>query len=397
MRSSLNNQINITVVGSGYVGMSLSVLLAQQNNVTVFDIDSTKISLINSKQSTIKDNEIDSFMQSKKLFLKGTLCEKEAFLNADYILIATPTNYDPVTDYFDTSSIESVIEKIEKINTHALIIIKSTIPIGYTNSISKKHKNNKIIFSPEFLREGKALHDNLYPSRIVIGDVDKKSKSFASILKKAAKIDCNILYTSSMEAEAIKLFANSYLAMRVAFFNELDSFSIKNELNSKNIIDGISLDKRIGMDYNNPSFGYGGYCLPKDTKQLLSNYKGIPQALIGAIVESNSLRKDFLSKQIMKHKPKVVGVYRLIMKNDSDNFRSSAIQGIMNRLKSHNIKIIIYEPSIDEENNLFDENEIVNNLELFLTKSDIIIANRITDEIKNVKKKIFSRDVYGKD
>ena len=397
MRLSLNNHINITVVGSGYVGMSLSVLLAQHNNVTVFDIDSTKISLINSKQSTIKDNEIDSFMKSKKLFLKGTLCEKEAFSNADYILLATPTNFDPVTNYFDTSSIESVIEKIKKINTSALIVIKSTIPIGYTNSISEKHKNNKIIFSPEFLREGKALHDNLYPSRIVIGAADKKSKAFASILKKAANIDCNILYTSSMEAEAIKLFANTYLAMRVAFFNELDSFSIKNELNSKNIIDGISLDKRIGMEYNNPSFGYGGYCLPKDTKQLLSNYQGIPQALIGAIVESNSLRKDFLSQQIMKHKPKVVGVYRLIMKNDSDNFRSSAIQGIMNRLKRHDIKIIIYEPSIDKDINSFDENEIVNNLELFLKKSYIIIANRVTDEIKNVKKKIFSRDVYGKD
>lgn len=384
----------ITVVGSGYVGMSLAVLLAQHNDVTVLDIDANRVNKINNKQSTVLDSEINQFLTEKTLSLVATLNKEDAYEGANFIIVATPTNYDTNTNYFDTSSVDAVVEDALGFNKKALVVIKSTIPVGHTKSLQERFNTNRVIFSPEFLREGKALNDNLYPSRIIVGSHCEDGKGFASLLKQAAKIiDIETLFTRSTEAEAVKLFANTYLAMRVAFFNELDSYSLENNLDTKSIIDGICLDSRIGNGYNNPSFGYGGYCLPKDTKQLLANYKQVPQTLIEAIVSSNVTRKDFIANEISKMNPKVVGFYRLIMKEGSDNYRFSAIQGIINRIRSKGINVIIYEPSFGEDE--FFGSRIVNNLDEFSSGSDLIVANRVSDEIRHLQHKIFTRDVFG--
>jgi UDPglucose 6-dehydrogenase len=392
--NNLNKKIKITVVGSGYVGMSLAALLAQNNNVIVHDIDVDRVTIINKKQSTIEDEDIKSLFKKKKLLLSATIDKKDAYRNSDFIVVATPTNFDLQSQKFDTDSVDGVVRDALKINKRALIIIKSTIPIGHTESLQKKYQTERVIFSPEFLREGKALYDNLYPSRIIVGGFSNDAKDFSNLLTKAAtKKNIKTIFMRSSEAEAVKLFANSYLAMRVSFFNELDSFSLANNLDTKSIIDGVSYDERIGKGYNNPSFGYGGYCLPKDTKQLVSNFNGISESLVSSIVESNSLRKDFISKEISKLNPKIVGVYRLIMKHGSDNFRFSAIQGIIERIKKSNIKVIIYEPYLD--NNKYDDLEVVNCLDQFKKRSDIIIANRLSSELSDVSEKIFTRDIFG--
>lgn len=384
----------ITIVGSGYVGMSLSVLLAKNNEVTVLDLDKERVDNINKKQSTISDKDIERCLKSEKLSLSGTLDKKMAYKDSNYIIVATPTNYDPLTKRFDTSSVDMVVKDALSFNENALIIIKSTIPFGYTKSIQKKHSTKRIIFSPEFLREGNALKDNLHPSRIIIGSYCDQGKSFAQLLCDAAiKKDIHIMYMDSSEAEAVKLFANTYLAMRVAFFNELDSFSMVKGLDTKNIINGISHDDRIGIGYNNPSFGYGGYCLPKDTKQLLSNFSDIPQTLISAIVTSNSVRKKFIADEILRCKPSVVGVYRLIMKDGSDNFRSSAIQSVMQEIKLKKVEIIIYEPVLKEKN--FEGIKVISSLEEFKRLSSIIILNRNDGLLSDVEDKIFSRDIFG--
>lgn len=385
---------NITVVGSGYVGMSLAVLLAQKNNVVVYDIDSNRVKKINRKESPIDDCDIEEYLTSKKISIKATDKKKVAYKDADYIVIATPTNYDPQLNYFDTSSVENVVGDAIRLNSSSTIVIKSTLPVGYTNFLIKKFKTKRIIFSPEFLREGKALEDNLYPSRIIIGSEEKAGKVFCKLLVDASKKNnVETLFISSTEAEAVKLFANSYLAMRVCFFNELDSYALANKLDSKSIIDGICLDERIGIGYNNPSFGYGGYCLPKDTKQLLANYNSVPQKIIEAIVTSNDTRKEYLSNVIIKSKPKTVGVYRLIMKEGSDNFRDSAIQGIIHRLNENNIEVIIYEPIYKSQK--FNTFEVIQSLKEFKTRSDIIISNRMSKELETVKDKIFTRDIFG--
>jgi UDPglucose 6-dehydrogenase len=384
----------ITVVGSGYVGMSLAALLAQHNDVTVLDIDTNRVNKINNKQSTVLDSEINQFLTEKTLSLVATLNKEDAYEGANFIIVATPTNYDTNTNYFDTSSVDAVVEDALGFNKKALVVIKSTVPVGHTKSLQERFNTNRVIFSPEFLREGKALNDNLYPSRIIVGSHCEEGKGFASLLKQSAKItDIETLFTRPSEAEAIKLFANTYLAMRVAFFNELDSYSLENNLDTKSIIDGICLDSRIGDGYNNPSFGYGGYCLPKDTKQLLANYKQVPQKLIEAIVSSNVTRKDFIANEISKMNPKVVGFYRLIMKEGSDNFRFSAIQGIINRIRSKGINVIIYEPSFGDDE--FFGSRIVNDLDEFSSGSDLIVANRVSDEIRHLQHKIFTRDVFG--
>lgn len=384
----------VTVVGSGYVGMSISVLLAQKNEVKVIDIDPEKVSKINNKVSTINDKDIDSFFLEKKLSIKATESKIDAYKEADFIIVATPTDFKEELNYFDTTLVDEVLNDIININNKAIIVIKSTLPIGHTKKLQKKFNTNRIIFSPEFLREGSALYDNLYPSRIIVGNEHPKSIEFSSILVDAAKKkSICVMHVSSSEAEAIKLFSNSYLAMRVAFFNELDSFAMDNKLNAKNIIDGISMDKRIGNSYNNPSFGYGGYCLPKDTKQLLSNFDKTPQSLINSIVESNILRKNVIAKKITKKNPKSVGIYRLIMKKGSDNHRFSAVHEIIEILDKKNIDIIIYEPLLENVVN-FNNFKIEKNIEKFKEICEIIVANRFDSELDSVKDKVFTRDIF---
>ncbi len=383
----------ITVVGSGYVGMSLAVLLAQYNYVTVLDIDTSRVDKVNAKQSTVFDNEIESFLAKKELSLMATIDKQVAYKDARFIVVATPTNYNPHTNRFDTSSVDGVVNDALAQNKDALVVIKSTIPVGHTKYLQQKHDTNRIIFSPEFLREGQALKDNLYPSRIIVGSQLKAAKDFADLLVQSAKKDeIEILFIRSTEAEAVKLFANTYLAMRVAFFNELDSYALAHDLDTKSIINGVCLDERIGDGYNNPSFGYGGYCLPKDTKQLLANYDRVPQNLIQAIVSSNVTRKDFIAEEILKLNPQVVGFYRLVMKEGSDNFRSSAIQGIMKRIKAKGIEVVIYEPSLHEDT--FFGSRVIENIGEFKQYSDIIVANRRSDALEDVHSKCFSRDLF---
>tara|TARA_B100001559_G_C16502152_1_gene623853 strand:- start:400 stop:1581 length:1182 start_codon:yes stop_codon:yes gene_type:complete len=387
----------ITIIGSGYVGMSLSVLLSKGNNhVKILEIDKDKVKKINDGLSTVRDELIEKHLAKDKSSISATLDPKEALTDADYFIVATPTNYDEKTNKFDTESVKSTVEKILKFSKNGTIIIKSTIPIGYTEYLKEEFKTNRIIFSPEFLREGNALYDNLYPSRIIIGDNSQAAVSFAEMLKSLSlKKSTKIIYMSSREAEAVKLFSNTYLAMRVAFFNELDSFAMENKLQTLNLISGISEDPRIGNFYNNPSFGYGGYCLPKDTKQLLANYKNIPQNIIQAIVESNSTRKDYIVKEILKYKPKMIGIYQLAMKSGSDNFRSSSILSIIERIKKHNIPMIIYENQILDKS--FNGVNIEKDLHIFKNSCDLIITNRITDDLSDVVDKVFTRDLFGYD
>ena len=388
------NKLKITIVGSGYVGMSLAVLLAQRNDVTVLDIDIDRVNRINNMQSTVVDAEIQTFLEEKKISLSATHDKHTAYDGASFVVVATPTNYDPDTNSFDTSMVDSVVSDALKHNSDAFVVIKSTIPIGHTKLLQEKHATERVIFSPEFLREGQALKDNLYPSRIIVGSELDAGKMFADLLEEGAvKKDIERLFISSTEAEAVKLFSNTYLAMRVSFFNELDSYALAHSLDSKSIIKGVCLDQRIGEGYNNPSFGYGGYCLPKDTKQLLANYNQIPQTLIQAIVSSNTTRKDFIADSIIKLNPKIVGIYRLIMKQDSDNSRSSAIQGVMRRVKAKGIKVVIYEPSYDEVE--FHNSKICKSLEEFKDISDVIISNRLDDKLDDIAEKVFTRDLFG--
>ena len=392
----MENKTKITIVGSGYVGMSLAVLLAQHNDVVVLDIDSERVDSINNKKSTVVDTEIEAFLAEKELSLTATLDKQAAYMGASFVVVATPTNYDPDNNCFDTRSVDSVVGDAFELNADALVVIKSTIPIGYSKSLQEKYATDRVIFSPEFLREGQALKDNLYPSRIIVGSSNVAGKAFAKLLVQGAeKSYIETLFISSTEAEAVKLFANTYLAMRVSFFNELDSYALANDLDTKSIINGVCLDERIGEKYNNPSFGYGGYCLPKDTKQLLANYDQVPQTLIQAIVSSNTTRKDFIANSIISLKPKVVGIYRLVMKLGSDNFRASAIQGIMKRIKANGIEVVIYEPTYNEAE--FFQSKVLDSLNEFKNTADVIISNRMSAELDDVEGKVFTRDLFGYD